>query len=115
MSKEQHTSNETMAAEIIEDLKHRNFKTVNLLEDLKETLGRIKMALSMIKSEYEYQEAPSITGAYKAFTSKPGEYTEQDMRSYAYIDGYKEIMFLINVAFDYCAMAEKECSQEVCE
>lgn len=115
MNKEQHTSNETMATEIIKELKHKNFVAANLIEDLKEALSRIEMALSMIKNEYEYPEAPSVIGAYKAYTENPGEYTEQDRNSCEYIMGYKELMFLINVAFDYCFEAKKNIPQEVCE
>lgn len=117
MSKEQHTSNETMATEIIEELKRELLKKEGLLEDCLENLKYTQKALDMIKDKYEWGSVPDVAEAYKVDTTPCPikNCTENEIHSWEYVTGYEEIMFLINVAMEYCFKAKKEITQEVCE
>lgn len=117
MNKEQHTSNETMATEIITELKERLFKKETLMENCLDILRYTRKALDMIKDKYEWGHIPDVKEAYKVHTTPYAikNCTENEIHSWEYVEGYEEIMFLINVALDYCFKAEEEISQEVCE
>lgn len=116
MSKEQHTSNEIKVTEIIEELKEELRKKDGLLEDCLRDLKYTQKALLMIKDKYEWGSVPDVAEVYKVATTPCPikNCTEKEIRSWEYVLGYEEIMFLINVAFDYCFKTEQEISQEVC-
>lgn len=111
---EKSTSNETMATEIITELKDKLHHCESAMDDCLSQLKSIKMALGMIKDKYEWSHIPDVKEAYKVYTTV-GPHSENERLSMEYVSGYEEIMWLVNVALDYCFNAEKEILMEECE
>lgn len=109
MSKEQHTSNETMATEVIAQVKDKMFKLETATGEGTNKLLVAEMALFMLKDKYEWRTAPSVDAAYKAIHTNGAKKncTEHEFRSWEYMAGYEEIMFFVNVALDYCIGARQ--------
>lgn len=109
MSKAQHTSNETLATEVIAQVKDKMFKLETATGEGANKLLVAERALSMLKDKYEWGTAPSIDAAYKAMHTVCAEKncTEKEYRSWEYMVGYEEIMFFVNIALDYCIGARE--------
>ena len=116
MERTNKNNSETKSTETIKELKEELFKKDCLLEDCLNNLKRTQKALLMIKDKYDWAYIPTVTEAYKVHTTPffMEEFTENERHSWEYVMGYEEIMFLINVASDYCFKAEKKITQEVC-
>lgn len=104
------------STENIQNLEAKLFDANGRMYDCECTLEYVKRALSMIKERYEWAHIPDIREAYKVYTTPggPERCTENENISYRYATGYEEIMFLVNVALDYCFKAEEYIAQEVC-
>lgn len=109
MNKEQHTSNSTLATEVIAQLKNELFKLETETGEGTNKLLMAERALLMLKDKYEWGFVPSVDAAYKAMHTVSAEKkcTENEYRSWEYMVGYEEIMFFVNVALDYCIGARQ--------
>ena len=102
--------------ESIQNLEAKLFDANGRMYDCECTLDYVEKALSMIKDKYEWAHVPDIREAYKVYNTPGGPLrcTENERNSYDYVMGYGEIMFLINVALDYCFKAKEYVALEVC-
>ena len=70
-------------------------------------LEKARMALSQLLDNYDWAYEPSAEKALYYGNTIPGQREEDEdaERSWLYIYDYKKIMWLINVAYDYCNSA----------
>lgn len=80
-------------------------------------LEKAKMALGQLLDNYEWAHEPSARKAVYYGSTIPEQREEDDdaERSWLYIHDYRKIMWLINVAYDYCnsALDDINACQEV--
>lgn len=89
----------------LEDTIYRN------LYDLNQAL----MALDSITDKYEWDYEPDARKAseYGGTVNSDKFCDAEAKRSWEYVVGYKTIMFLVNVARDYCRNISDECEQAI--
>lgn len=80
-------------------------------------LEKAKMALRQLLDEYEWDYEPSAEKALYYGRAIPGQRKKDEYakKSWSYIYDYKKIMWLINIAYDYCnsALDDINACQEV--
>lgn len=82
---------------------------INNLADLQ----KAHMALDELLDEYEWQQLPDARKAveYGATVNAKERCDIEAERSWKYIADYKKIMWLVNVARDYCSVAIENCNK----
>ncbi len=97
-----------------EELQRANVYYESLVMDNIYNLEKASMALDQLLDEYQWDYEPSAYDAIKfgrAVGNNRAECTDNEKRSWNYIEGYKKIMWLVGVARDYCFSALTDCEK----
>lgn len=75
------------------------------------SLGKAQMALDMLLQEYQFEYEPDAQKALKYGNAVHAEKecTNEERFSYKYLRDYKKIMYLVQIASDYCYSALESC------
>lgn len=75
-------------------------------------LEKAHMALNELLNEYEWDYTPSASKAIQYGSTVPSANTDREAKlSWRYIEDYKKIMWLVNIARDYCYSALESCNK----
>ena len=91
--------NSSLASDVIAEAKRRVFDAESLLNDIQNASYKGCMAVNALLDKYEYAYEPNPYDAIKY--SNGVDKCDHAQQSWSYIYGYKEIMWLANVARDY--------------
>lgn len=89
------------------ELQNKIIDYENAVEDSVKDIEMATMALKELLNEYDWSYAPDARKAIEHASTVGGSQDEIAQFSYKYISDYRKIIWLIQIAFDYCFLVSK--------
>ena len=90
------------------DLQEKIIEYENAVGDSAKDIEMATMALQELLNEYDWNYTPDARKAIEHGSTVGGSQDKVAQFSYKYIADYRKIMWLIQIAFDYCFLASKD-------